>query len=367
MKDTLEKINNIPVRTWRWLGVNNVSIDEKIPKIKPYNLNKIESIDKKDIKVFPMNKFLNAFKNIDTLDYNGISDELLNQAKNSFNTGAYIETHPDKTIDEPVFINYYMDKDNPTVVDNNLIIAESGSTVTVVIRYDSENDSKCYHNGITRLYAKAGSTINLIKIQTLSENSMHFDSTVGKLEDDAVINYTEVDLGALYSITNYRNDLAGFRSSSNAYTIYLGDKKRTIDINYLINHFGKQTKTSIKASGALLDESKKTFRGTIDFKKGCAKAKGAEDENVMVLSPSAVNKSVPVLLCTEEDVDGQHAASSGRVDKNKLFYLMTRGFSEKEAEKFIIEAAFNPIIDKIPLKDVREEILNSVRRKLSND
>lgn len=367
MKNALEKVNNIPVRTWRWLGVNNISVDKSLPKIKPYNLNKTEVIDENDIKIYPMNKFLSSFKNIDALEYTGVSSTLTEQARNSFNAGAYIETRPDKTLSKPVFINYSMDEDNPTVVDNNLVIAENGSEVTVVIRYDSDKNAECFHNGITRLYAKKGATINLIKIQTLSDSSRHFDAIVGKLEDDAVINYTEVDLGASHSITNYRNDLAGFRSSSNVYTIYLGDKKRIIDINYLINHYGKQTKTSIKASGALLDESQKTFRGTIDFKKGCAKAKGAETENVTLLSPSVINKSVPILLCTEEDVDGQHAASSGRVDKNKLFYLMTRGFSEKEAEKLIIEAAFNPIIDKIPLKDIREEILDSVRRKLSND
>jgi len=187
------------------------------------------------------------------------------------------------------------------------------------------------------------------------------------MEDGATINYVLIELGAKNSITNFRTDLDGYKSSANMHNVYIGDKKRNIDINYLINHYGKETKSSIEARGALKDESKKTFRGTIDFKKGAAKSKGKEVEYTVLLSPKVRNRSVPVLLCTEEDVEGQHAASAGKIDDNKLFYLMTRGFSEKEAKKLIVEASMRPIIDMIPGKTAKEEIYEYIRRKLINE
>ncbi|URZ08398.1 Fe-S cluster assembly protein SufD [Clostridium felsineum] len=366
MENTLKKINNIPVRTWRWLGVNNVNINEALPDVVPYNNEYVTSFEDNGIKINKMSQNISSDFN-NTCTYTGLDELSLNQAKNSYNTGVFVHVAQYKKHEEPVVINYKMDNNNTTVVDNNLIIAEEGSEITVVINYDSSENNTSFHNGLTQIYAKANSVVNLIKIQTLSKDSLHLDAHAVKTEENAVVNYTAVDLGAKYAVTNYTDDLLGFRSSSNIHSIYLGDKDRVIDINYLINHHGKSSNSNIETRGALMDDSKKTFRGTLDFKKGCKKSRGQEEEYTVLLSPKVKNKSVPILLCTEEDVDGQHAASAGRIDENKLFYIMSRGFSETEAKKLVIEAAFNPIINQIPSEEIRNKISTSIRRRLENE
>lgn len=363
----LKKINNIPVRTWRWLGVNNVSLDGTLPEVKPYKIDIIKDNSQEGLSVISMDKKnSNSLRLLHTIDYDGIGKEITEQVKKSYNSGYFIETAPHKKFDVPVVINYDFDAKNNVVVDDNIIIAEQGSEITVVVRYNSKEDLNFFHNGFTRIYCKKGSTVNIVKIQTLSDKSTHLDANVAKMEDGATINYVLIELGAKHSVTNFRTDLDGYKSSANMHNVYIGDKDRNIDINYLINHYGKETKSSIEARGALKDESNKIFRGTIDFKKGASKSKGTEVEYTVLLSPKVRNRSVPVLLCTEEDVEGQHAASAGKIDDNKLFYLMTRGFSEKEAKKLIIEASMRPIIDMIPEKTAKEEIYEYIRRKLIN-
>lgn len=363
MNNTLNKINNIPMRTWRWLGVNNVTVDRTLPESKEYNLSITDDFQNSEVKVKLMNKSVSS--EFVPSDYEGLNEASFKQCRNNYNTGIYVNSVIDKKSSKPVFINYNADEKNNLIIDNNLIIGEENSEVTVVINYNSQVSA--FHNGLTQIYAKKGSTVNLIKIQDFSDESIHLDANIAKLEDDAVVNFIEVTLGGLYSVTNYRADLNGYKSKGNIHSIYLGDKERDIDINYLINHYGKETRSNIKSRGALLDESKKIFRGTLDFKKGSVKSKGQEEEYTVLLSPDVKNESVPILLCTEEDVDGQHAASSGRIDENRLFYIMSRGFSEAEAKKLIIEAAFNPIIDKIPSDELRSNISNSIRRKLADE
>lgn len=365
--NTLKNINKIPVRTWRWLGVNDVSINRELPKIKSYDKSVLKDSHEEGIKVININKDTNTLRILDTLNYEGISAEATEQVKNHYNAGVFIQTSKDKCSSKPVFIKYSMDKENPIVIDDNIIIAEENSEITVVIKYDSDDEADYFHNGFTRIYGKAGSAINLIKIQTMSDKAVHLDANVAKLEDGAKINCIVVELGALHSVTNYRTELNGYKSAENLYSIYLGDKDRNIDINYLINHYGKETNSSIEVRGALLDKSNKIFKGTLDFKRGASKSKGQEEEYTMILSPQVRNRSVPILLCTEDDVEGQHAASAGKIDANKLFYLMSRGISEREAKKLIIEAAFHPIINKIPLESVKSEISESIRRKLINE
>ena len=87
----------------------------------------------------------------------------------------------------------------------------------------------------------------------------------------------------------------------------------------------------------------------------------------MMLSEKARAKAMPVLLCEEDDVSGEHAASSGKIDENKLFYLMSRGLSYEDAKILIVRAAFNPIIDLIGNEEIIEEILAEVDRRLKNE
>ena len=82
------------------------------------------------------------------------------------------------------------------------------------------------------------------------------------------------------------------------------------------------------------------------------------------MSDKAKSKSLPVLLCGEEDVEGSHGVSSGKVDESKLFYLMSRGFSEKQAKRLIISANLTKIINNIPDELIKEEVNEYLDKKI---
>ena len=84
----------------------------------------------------------------------------------------------------------------------------------------------------------------------------------------------------------------------------------------------------------------------------------------MLLSNKAKSIALPMLLCTEEDVEGNHSTASGKVDAKQLFYLMTRGLSYEEAVKLIVKANFQKIIDRINDEELRNVILKEIDKKL---
>ena len=102
----------------------------------------------------------------------------------------------------------------------------------------------------------------------------------------------------------------------------------------------------------------------IDFKKGAKKAKGNENEFCMLLSEKAKSKALPMLLCLEEDVEGNHSTAAGRPKKDELFYIMSRGFSYKDALKLIVRARFNNILKTIKCQKLKEEILSEIDKRL---
>ena len=105
-----------------------------------------------------------------------------------------------------------------------------------------------------------------------------------------------------------------------------------LDVNLIANHIGAHTTSQIRADGTLKDSGEKTFRGTIDFKRGAKGAAGSEQENVLLLGEHVVNKTIPLILCAEEDVEGSHGATIGELDEDTLFYFAARGIGAETAE-----------------------------------
>ena len=87
---------------------------------------------------------------------------------------------------------------------------------------------------------------------------------------------------------------------------------------------------------------------------------------MLLLDKGVKSDAVPLLLCREDDVQGNHAASAGQVDETQLFYLMSRGFSYSEALKLLVEASFRPVLERIPNTRLREAIDAEIHRRLVN-
>ncbi len=147
-------------------------------------------------------------------------------------------------------------------------------------------------------------------------------------------------------------------------TIYLGKENQVFDLNYIGELKGEMSKIDIEVQGALKDRAKKHFKGTIDFKKGCKKAKGNENEACMLLSDTAKSLALPMLLCSEEEVEGNHSSSAGKIDEKELFYMMSRGFEIKDAMKLSVKARFNKILERIKEDSLRAFILRKIDEKL---
>ena len=175
---------------------------------------------------------------------------------------------------------------------------------------------------------------------------------------------TLIEAGAAHTASELHVTLAGDEARADVWGLYFGDETRKIDLNYVIRQEGRRTDANMQVRGALLDRSIKTFRGTLDFIQGARGSVGKEDEEVMLFSPHVRNRSVPLMLSHEGDVDGHHAVSIGRMDEDKLFYLMSRGLDERAAQQLIVEASFEPVLARIEQEELRTEIKDYLERRL---
>ena len=343
------KVNDTPVRTARNFKINNIEVELEIPE-KIAEFKNVEIINEKSI-------IDSEVSNLPLTYGNGKILEELNYE--TANSKIRIQTSSKK---ENIKIRYNFDNDNLNLINQIEIIA-TGDT-NVIIEYKSQTTQKCLHNGIIRTIANENAKLNVTIVNLLNEESDNFEAIENKLEKNSKVNYTIIDIGGKTSVSNYYSNVIGENADNDLKSIYLGIGEQRKDINYIAELRGTKTNIDIDVQGALKDSAKKNFKGTIDFKKGSKKAKGNENEYCMLLSDKAKSIALPMLLCTEEDVEGNHSTASGKVDEKQLFYIMTRGISYKEAVKLIVKSKFNKIIERISDEDLKEEVLSEIDKRL---
>ena len=279
-------LNETPLRTSRNFGINNIKV-ENIEFIN--NIRSFENTNKVNTK---------------PLRY-GTGTVLEENIFKNANHKIKITTTSQK---EDINIVYDFDEDNLVLV--NQIEIEANGDANIIIQYKSSTKEKCVHNGIIRLKANETAKVNIAVINLLNNESDNFESFENEIYDNAEINYTIIDIGAKQSISNYYVNEIGENAKNTLKTVYLGTKEQVKDINYIAELRGKKAYIDIDVQGALQGNAKKNFKGTIDFKKGCKKAKGNENEYCMLLSNEASSIALPMLLCTEDDIEGNHSTAS---------------------------------------------------------
>ena len=348
-------LNETPVRTSKNFNINNISVGniEISNKLKEFNNVSVSELGS---KVVVDNNYNEKFE----LKY-GLN-ELTKQVNDDANYKANIVI--DSKTNQDVKVDFKFDKNNNELVDAINIVANEGTKSTVVIKYDSDDKTEAYHNGIIKAVGKSQASLNVIVVNFLNNKSTNFMTIENSLEDDAKIYYYIIDFGGKTSITNYYSNIKGKNADSKLNTLYIGTDEQLIDLNYIGELYGEKSNVNIEVQGALKDKARKHFKGTIDFKKGCKKATGDENENCILLSDTAKSLALPMLLCSEEDVEGNHSTSSGKIAEKELFYIMSRGFEKKEALKLMVRAKFNKIIDEIKDEDLKAEIIEQIDKRI---
>lgn len=324
-------LNETPVKTTNNFFINDLKIDLDIEEKELSNINVSSNIT--CIKEIKDN--FNSKIGLSHSKYNLVKIDITNDI--DININSNLET------------NYLVDE-----IDINL---SNNTSSNINIRYDGNG----FHNLKLKVCGKDNSNSNINLINNLDKESISLISFENNLEESSNITINFIDLGGKVRVSNYYSNLNNY-SNNTFNNIHIGNNEDRIDMNYYMDINGINTNSYMEISGALFDNAYKTFKGTIDFKKGSSKSIGYENETSLLLSDKCISRSLPMMLCHEEDVSGTHSVSTGKIDENKLFYLMSRGLDEDNAKKLIMFSNFNKILNKI---DNNEEIIILIEEKLN--
>ena len=196
----------------------------------------------------------------------------------------------------------------------------------------------------TSVHADAGQQIRLVQIISGGET---VSSLQADLAENASLELVQIYLNTVDAVSKIEISMNGRKSAFTSHIGYLLADDDQLDINLNIVQSGRKTVSNTNVRGVLRGHAEKVFRGTIDFKNGAAGASGTEQENVLLLDEHVVNKTVPVILCAEEDVVGSHGATIGQIDPKQIFYMQSRGISEAQIYEILAQSQLGSIVKQI--------------------
>ncbi len=258
-------------------------------------------------------------------------------------------------VSEPIILHYDM-ADGEGSLSAQVVHACKNSEVTVIMDYNSDKDASGFLGVSTRLLAEEGARITLVKTQLLGKEFLHFDDIGAACFDKGEVKLISLELGGKQNWNGCYTNLVGKESAFNCDMGYLCRDDHSLDLNYVADHRGKKTNALMQFKGVLMEEAQKTLRFTIDFKNGSAGSAGDEQEDTLLLSPDVVNRTMPIILCQEEDVDGRHGATIGQLGEDLLFYMQSRGIDEEEAKRIMIKARLESVSRLIPDDELSQKV-----------
>ncbi|MGN0287284.1 MAG: SufB/SufD family protein [Atopobiaceae bacterium] len=331
---TLERVNTPPAQTWNYLRANDITLT--VPKLS-----------RKGDVYFALPQL---FDRIQTGMGPKVTQWVTSQAADS----TYVEVPAHTVRTEPIVVD--VDAQKGQVADTGIMVRE-GATATVVVIAHGNSNADVTSAALTRIVAEANTHVHLYEFVAVGQHHTHLESVGIDADDNAVLDVRQFLLGGSTSAVGFAAALSGDNARIDLRTRYLARGHETLDINHVVRQLGKKTRAEIHESGVLDGSAHKSLRATIDLVHGAKGSKGNEAENVLVCGENVVNKTVPVILCDEDDVQGNHGATIGSVGPDQIHYLEDRGLSFDEIEDLYVRAIFDDAVIQSPTTAARHAVL----------
>ena len=280
-----------------------------------------------------------------------------------FNSGAVLYVPDNVEIDQPIEGIFYQDSESDVPFNKHiLIIAGKHSKVNYLERLETygEGTVPATANITVEVIAQAGAQIKFSAIDRLGENVTAYISRRGKLDNDAMIDWAIGVMNEGNVVADFDSDLYGNGSHADMKVVALSSGKQVQGIDTRVTNYGCNSIGNILQHGVILEKGTLTFNGIGHIIKGAKGADAQQESRVLMLSDQARSDANPILLIDENDVTAGHAASIGQVDPEDMYYLMSRGLDKATAERLVVRGFLGSVIVEIPVKEVRDEMIENI-------
>lgn len=349
MSQKLEmKLNPLPAKTWNWLHMNE-TIESAV---LPGQLGHLQVERPESVTVMPWQDGADGEPVNGAKPQTGLGEEFSKFLRQGNQIGQLFTTTAGKKEEEPLRLTFCY-KDGEQVQNQIGLYLREGSELTLLMDFSAAKETGGEAAVQLKIWAERDARLHLVQVQHMGERYTFYNDIGADCQDASQIEVLQLVLGGGKTYLGSRAALSGTAAVWNSDVGYLVGENERLDMNFVAHHTGRKTVSRMDAAGVLRGNARKLFRGTIDFHRGAAGAVGNEKEDVLLLDETVVNQTIPLILCEEEDVEGNHGATIGKLDEKLLFYLESRGIPTAAVYEMMARARIEALSRRIPDERMR--------------
>ena len=333
----LERVNVAPAQTWNRLRTNDITLT-------------VPARGRAGDVYFSLPRL---FEGVEC----GMGREVTDWAESQAAGARYVEVPRGEKREEPIVVAVGAGE----VADTGVMVRE-GAEATIVVAAGGEKDGEAGTSAsLLRVIAEAGARVHLHEYVSVDASQQHLESVGISASRDARVDVHQYLLGGGTVALGFACDLAGECARVDLGCRYHAGGTEILDVNEIVRQRGRNTRSELAYNGVLEDAARKGLRTTIDLVHGAKGAQGNEAETVLVLGDDVVNKTLPTILCDEDDVAGNHGATIGSVSPEQLAFLASRGLSRTDAEQLFVRALYEDALMHAPCPEARAVVENDAK------
>jgi len=280
--------------------------------------------------------------------------------------GIFLYVPKNVEINLPLHVNYTLKESDQAIFPYSLLILEPNARATFVEDFSSSaSEDLALAGPTTEIFMGAGSELRFASIQQWGPKIYHLGAQAIVLERDARFELTSVALGGTVQHLEAEIALQGAGSQVNWLGATFASADQQLLTESLLQHKGINTSSFISFKTVVTEQSYSVFDGTIKIEQDSKNTISRLEEKAIHLSPDSRSDSIPGLRIDTNNLErAGHASTCGYIDEEQLFYLQSRGLSKNEAIHMIIMGFFEPVLQAIPLEELRATVANTIESKI---
>jgi len=246
-----------------------------------------------------------------------------------------------------------------------IIYIDEGASATYVHEAASpDEEGASMHAGIVEITVADRANLRFVELQSWGNQVWNFSHERAVIGRDANLDWVFGAVGSRLTKNFSDLDLAGVGAAGKMSGFYFADGNQHLDHDTQQNHLVPNTSSDLLFKGALKGNSRSVWQGMVYVASGAQKTDGHQANRNLLLSKNARADSIPGLEISADDVRCSHGSTVGKIDPEPLFYLLSRGIPEADAERLMVEGFFDPIMQRIPFEGVRDRFQKTIKEKL---
>ncbi|GCF07174.1 Fe-S cluster assembly protein SufB [Dictyobacter arantiisoli] len=270
-------------------------------------------------------------------------------------------------IEKPLLAQVWVNEPQAAAFSHALVIAEEQSSVRFVQEYNSTvaGEEPSLLSDVVEIFARREARVEFSNLQDLGQNIWNITDKNAVFDNDASVTFVLADLGSKLTLETVGAGLQGNGVAGELVGVFFADHDQRFMIKTLSDHVGLSTNAETLVKGVLTDQSRVEFDGMIRIRPKAQQTASFLSAHGLLLSKQCRGEFIPGLEIAANEVSASHGATSGQIDEEQLFYLMVRGIARAEAERIIVQGFFEPVLQRIPVENLRIRLRRSIISRMS--